>query len=62
MAIWREAAALIDYDEELLVRAAVRNYLANAAIEARQPQLAEQQYGEAARLYALVPRNGSQPE
>jgi CHAT domain-containing protein len=56
MAIWREAAALIDSAEDPLVRAAVHNYLANAATAAHQPQLAEQHYAQAARLYALAPR------
>jgi CHAT domain-containing protein/tetratricopeptide (TPR) repeat protein len=55
-AIWREAAALIDSDGDLLVRAAAHNYLADAATAARQPQFAEQQYALAAQLYALAPR------
>jgi CHAT domain-containing protein len=54
--VWREAAALIDSDQDLLVRAAAHNYMADAAATARQPQVAQQQYAQAARLYALAPR------
>ncbi|MFY9561530.1 MAG: tetratricopeptide repeat protein [Terriglobales bacterium] len=56
VAIWREAAALIDSDENLLLRAWAHNYMANAATVAQQPGVAERQYAEAARLFALVPR------
>ncbi len=56
MAVWREAAGLIDSDGTLLQRAWVHKSMANAATAARLPQLAEQQYAEAARLVALAPR------
>jgi CHAT domain-containing protein/cytochrome c-type biogenesis protein CcmH/NrfG len=55
-AAWHEAAALIDSDGNLLVRAWAHKSMANAATGARLPQLAEQQYAEAARLVALAPR------
>src|SRR6202022_3589536 len=50
VAIWREASALIDSDEDLLLRAWAHSYMANAATAAHQPEIAEQQYAEAARL------------
>ena len=56
VAILREAAALIDFDQDVLLRAAVHSYLANAATAAHQAQFAEQQYAQAARLYTLAPR------
>ena len=55
-AVWREAVALIDSDENLLLRAWAHNYMANAATAAHQPQIAERQYAEASRLFALAPR------
>jgi CHAT domain-containing protein len=56
VAIWREAVALIDPDDNLLRRAMAHNAMANAATAARLPQIAEQQYAEAARLFAAAPR------
>jgi len=56
MATWHEAVALIDPDEDQLLRAWAHGYLANAAAVARQPQVAERQYAEAARLFTLAPR------
>jgi CHAT domain-containing protein/tetratricopeptide (TPR) repeat protein len=56
LAIWREAVTLIDSDEDLLLRASARVYLASAAVATHQPQVAEQQYAEAARLYSFAPR------
>ncbi len=56
VAIWREAVALIDRDEDLLFRAMAHDSMADAATAARLPQLAEQQYAEAARLFAAAPR------
>jgi CHAT domain-containing protein/cytochrome c-type biogenesis protein CcmH/NrfG len=55
-AIWREALALIDSDEDLLLRAWAHNYMASAATAAHRPQIAVAQYAEAARLFALAPR------
>jgi len=55
VAIWREAVALIDSDEELLQRATAHRLMANAATTARLSQIAEQQYAEAARLLAAAP-------
>jgi CHAT domain-containing protein len=56
MATWREATALIDSGENMLLRAWAHNSMANAATAARQPEVAELQYAEAARLFALAPR------
>jgi CHAT domain-containing protein len=56
VAIWREAVALIDPDENLLLRALAHNAMADAATAARLPEIAEQQYAEAARLFAAAPR------
>ncbi|MGD1214014.1 MAG: CHAT domain-containing protein [Terriglobales bacterium] len=56
LAMWREAVAMIDANEELLLRAEAHSIMAKAAIAARQPEVAEHQYGEAARLYALAPQ------
>ena len=57
--IWREAVALIDSDAKLLHRAMAHNWMANAAAAARLPQVAEQQYAEAARLFAAAPHTGA---
>jgi CHAT domain-containing protein len=56
VATWREAVALIDSNKEILLRAVAHNALARAATIAHQAHIAEQQYAEAARLYALAPR------
>jgi CHAT domain-containing protein len=56
LAVWREAVALIESDEDMLLRAWARGYMANAAAAAQQPQIATEQYTEAARLFALAPR------
>jgi CHAT domain-containing protein len=56
LAIWRESTALIDSSEDLLLRAWAHNSMANAATAVRQPDVAELQYAEAARLFALAPR------
>jgi CHAT domain-containing protein len=56
MATWREATALIDSGEDWLLRAWAHSSMANAATAARQPQVAERQYAEAARLFVLAPR------
>ena len=56
LAIWREAVALIDSDQRLLWRAMAHRFMADAATAANRPQLAEQQYAEAARLFAGAPR------
>jgi len=57
VALWREAIAARRDDANLLRRGTAHELLAGAAIGARQPDLAEQQYTEAARLYALAPQN-----
>jgi CHAT domain-containing protein len=62
VAVWREAASLIDSDENLFLRAAAHNYMANAAAAAHQPQIGESQYAEAARLFALAPRTEASRE
>jgi CHAT domain-containing protein/cytochrome c-type biogenesis protein CcmH/NrfG len=56
LAIWREAAAEIDGGENLPLRAEAHSSVANAASRAHQPQLAERNYEEAARLYFLAPQ------
>ena len=56
VAIWREAVAIIDANEDLLLRASANSNMAAAANAAHQPEVAEQQYAEAARLYALAPQ------
>ncbi len=56
MAIWREAAALIDADQDVLLRAWAHHYMADAAARAHRPEIAAQEYTEAAKLFALAPR------
>jgi CHAT domain-containing protein len=56
VAVWHEAVALIDPDENLLLRAAAHNYMAGAADAAHQPQVAAAQYVESVRLFSLAPR------
>ena len=56
MESWREAAALIESDGDLLRRAWAHDYMANAAMVVHQPEVAEQQYAEAGRLFVLAPR------
>jgi CHAT domain-containing protein len=56
LANWREAVSVIDSNEELLLRASAHSNMAEAANAAHQPELAERNYGEAVRLYALAPR------
>ncbi len=56
MATWREATALVDSGEDLLTLAWAHNSMANAATAAHRPEVAELQYAEAARLFALAPR------
>jgi len=58
LAIWREAAALIDGAEgNLRSRIEAHSSMAQAADAAYQPEVAERQYQEAARLYALGPQS-----
>jgi CHAT domain-containing protein/cytochrome c-type biogenesis protein CcmH/NrfG len=59
MASWRGAKDLIDHDESPLLRAWVSTAMANAAIEAHLPQVAERQYADAARLFAAAPNTAS---
>ena len=56
LANWREGVSVIDANEDLLLRASAHSNMAEAASAAHQPELAKQHYGEAARLYALVPQ------
>jgi len=56
VALWREAVAALGSGADLLRRAMAHELLAHAAKAAHQPRLAEQQYAEAARLYALAPQ------
>lgn len=57
VALWREAIAVLGSDTNLQRLAAAHELLAHAAIAAHQPRLAEQQYAEAARFYALAPQS-----
>ena len=56
VALWSEAIVARDPAREPLQNATAHELLARAAGAAHQPQLAEQQYVEAARLYALAPQ------
>jgi len=56
LAIWREAAAVIDSGENFRLRAEAHSSVADAASAAHQPELAEHHYEEAARLYTLAPQ------
>jgi len=56
VALWREAIATLGSDTDMLPRATAHELLAHAAKAAHQAGLAEQQYAEAARLYALAPQ------
>ncbi len=56
MELWREAAALIDSDENILRRAMAHGLIADAATAAQVFPVAEQQYAEASRLFAVAPR------
>jgi len=56
MAIWREAIALVDSDDNVLIRAWAHSYAARAAASTRQAEAAERHYAEAARLFGLAPR------
>lgn len=56
VASWREALGLIDSDENFLLRAWAHDAAADAATEARLPEVAEREYGAAARLFATAPR------
>jgi CHAT domain-containing protein len=59
LAVWREAAGVIDPGESLMLRAEVHKAMATAASAARQPEVAERQFEEAARLYALAPQTAA---
>lgn len=55
MAFWREAAALSESDGNLLLRGIAHRSMADAAAAADVPDVAKQQYAEAARLFAAAP-------
>lgn len=55
LALWREGIALIDPGPEVALRAIAHQRMAQAAIEAHQPRIAQEQYAESARLFALSP-------
>ena len=57
LALWNESIALVNSDDDLLLRAGAHSQAAHAAAAARQPQVAAQHYAEAAQLYALVPQS-----
>ena len=62
VALWREAVALADLDEEPVERGAAHKQLANAATAAGLSQLAEQHYAEASVLFAAAPQTGATRE
>lgn len=55
VAIWRQALALIDTDQDLRQRAMAHSWLANAAFMADMPRLAEQEFAAASRLFEMAP-------
>ncbi|MGB6385337.1 MAG: CHAT domain-containing protein [Terriglobales bacterium] len=57
LAIWREAVAAIDADGNLPLRAFAHRSMAKAANLADQFKVAELEYAEATRLYALAPQS-----
>ncbi len=59
VALWREAVALVDLDADPLERAMAHQSMADAAMSADMPGIAEQNYGEAIRLLATAPRNNA---
>ncbi len=56
LAILQEALSLIGSSQNLLLRAAAHSGTGDAASAANQPQIAEREYAEAGRLYALAPQ------
>lgn len=58
-AVWREAVSLVDFDPDPVIRAMARRKLADAASAAEQPEIAERNYDEASRLFALAPRTAA---
>jgi CHAT domain-containing protein len=59
VASWREAVPLIETNEDILQRAMAHELFANAATVARQFQVAEREYANASRLFALAPQTGA---
>ena len=56
LASMSEAVALIDSDPDLSLRAVAHASVANAGVAAAHPEIAEQQFAEAARLYSMAPQ------
>jgi CHAT domain-containing protein/tetratricopeptide (TPR) repeat protein len=56
VAAWQEALTLVASDPDPLLRAWAHRSLANAAVLAHRPQVAERNYAEAVRLFTLAPR------
>jgi CHAT domain-containing protein/cytochrome c-type biogenesis protein CcmH/NrfG len=56
MAALGEAVALIDSNDNLLMRAWAHDAMADAATQVRLPDVARRQYAEAERLFAAAPR------
>jgi CHAT domain-containing protein/cytochrome c-type biogenesis protein CcmH/NrfG len=59
VAIWREAVSLVSSDDDLLQKAMAHSWLAHAATDAGIPQIAQREYAEAARLFAIAPRSAA---
>ena len=56
VAVWREATALLEFDDNLLERASAHSFAARAAAAVNEPETAQREYSEAARLLALAPK------
>jgi CHAT domain-containing protein len=59
VAIWREAVSLVSGDDDLLQRAMAHSGLAHAATDAGLSRIAQREYAEAARLFAIAPRSAA---
>jgi tetratricopeptide (TPR) repeat protein len=59
VANWREAVSLVSSDDDLLQRAMAHSGLAHAATDAGLPQIAQREYAEAARLFAIAPHSAA---
>jgi CHAT domain-containing protein/cytochrome c-type biogenesis protein CcmH/NrfG len=57
MAVWREGTALVDSDDDLLMRAWAHGFAARAAAAAHEPQSAAAEFAQASELFGRAPRN-----
>jgi CHAT domain-containing protein len=56
VAIWRQALAMIDTDEDYLLRAMAHSMTASAALDAQMQNLASHEFNEADRLFLAAPQ------